>query len=397
MKRIDIVYFDAGSGHRSAAKGLERALAAARPDWRVRMVNVVDVFAPNRQFHCIVKAGIGYFNWLLKREKIFDLKGLINLSLMFHDFLSPLGIRQISGFWAEDPPDAVVSVTPMYNPALYRSVRSINPRAVCITIPVDFEEVRSRYWFTPKVEQHYLVATDRLEEQSRKARIPDSFIHRIPGMPIDPEFYEFSQPEYMDVAHELERLGLDPELPTGVASFGGQGSVLLGEIARRLARSDLKLNMVFLCGRHAAVYEELSNLDTPYRKLVLSYSKETPIYYHRLADFVIGKPGSMTITEALVTRTPLIAIKSRGMRPVQRGNEEWLRSRGVGRIVDQMDDLAPAVRDIVTSRRYRQNAKREFHRGVFDAADLVCSLLEQRVGVDFCAMANAEYQMTNGK
>jgi processive 1,2-diacylglycerol beta-glucosyltransferase len=87
MKKIDIVYFDAGSGHRSAARGLERAVAADSPDWRVRTLNIVDVLAPNKQFHRIVCAGINHFNRQLKREKVFDLKGLINLSLMFHDFL----------------------------------------------------------------------------------------------------------------------------------------------------------------------------------------------------------------------------------------------------------------------------------------------------------------------
>ena len=375
MKRIDIVYFDAGSGHRSAAKGLERVLTAAHRDWSVRTVNVVDVFASNTQFDLIVRTGIGYFNWMLKREKIFGLERLITLSLMFHDLLSPSGLKQISSFWAEDPPDAVVSVTPMYNPALYHSVRLVNPRAVCITIPVDFEEVRSRYWFTPKVEQHYLIATERLEEQARKAGVPHSLIHRISGMPIDPNFYEFSG---TDIAKELSCLGLDPGLPTGMASFGGQGSVLLIEVAERLAQSNLKPNMIFLCGRQAAVYKELSNLNTPYRKLVLSYSKETPIRYHRLVDFVIGKPGSMTITEALVARTPLIVIKSRGMQPVQRGNEEWVRKHGVGVIVNRMNNLVSAVRDMIAPNRCRQNAEREFHRGVFDSADLVCQLLEQR-------------------
>src|SRR5262245_2329593 len=377
MMKIDIVYFDAGSGHRSSARGLERAIAAARPDWRVRMLNIVDVFAPNKQFHRIVCAGINHFNQQLKREKVFDLKGLINLSLMFHDFLSSRGIREISDFWKDDPPDAVVSVTPMYNPALYRSVRLVNPRAVCITIPVDFEEVKPRYWFTPKVEQHYLIATQRLAEQARKAGIPESFVHRISGMPIDPEFYEFPLLDRMDVARELDRLRLDPAVPTGVASFGGQGSVVLGEIARRLARSGLKLNMIFLCGRHAAVYEELNKLETPYRKLVLGYSNEAPIYYHRLADFVIGKPGAMTITEALVAQVPLIVIKSRGMRPVQRENEAWVQKRGTGIVVDRMDTLQQAVREIIASRRYRRNAEREFHRGVFDAAGLICSLAEQ--------------------
>jgi processive 1,2-diacylglycerol beta-glucosyltransferase len=375
MKKVDIVYFDAGSGHRSSARGLERALAAARPDWRVRMVNIVDVFAPNKQFHRIVCAGIGHFNRQLKREKVFDLKGLINLSLMFHDFLSSKGMREISDFWKDEPPDVVVSVTPMYNPALYRAALMVNPKVQCITIPVDFEEVKARYWFTPKINQHYLVATTRLEQQARAAGIPQPLIHRISGMPIDTEFYE--EPR-INVPEELERLGLDPELPTGLVSFGGQGSVLVAEIAKSLAKSTLKLNVIFLCGRHSEVYEALNKLETPYRKLVLSYTRETPIYYQRLAQFIIGKPGSMTITEALIARKPVIAIKSRGMSPVQRGNEEWVQERKVGIIVAGMDELPAGVSDVIGSDCYRQNAAREFHRGVFEAAEHICALAEGR-------------------
>jgi processive 1,2-diacylglycerol beta-glucosyltransferase len=373
MKKIDIVYFDAGSGHRSSARGLELALSAARPEWRVRMVNIVDVFAPNKQFHRIVCAGINHFNRHLKREKVFDLKGLINLSLMFHDLLSSRGIREISNFWKEDPPDTVVSVTPMYNPALFRSARLANPQVQCITIPVDFEEVKARYWFTPKVEQHYLVATGRLAEQARAARIPDAFIHRISGMPIDPEFYD--EPK-VNVSMELERLGLDPALPTGLVSFGGQGSVLVSEIARSLANSGIKLNLIFLCGRSSEVHKELSQMKTPYRKQVLNYTKDTPIFYQHLANFIIGKPGSMTITEALIARKPLIAIKSRGMSPVQRGNEEWMKQHGVGTIVAGIDQLPAAVSDVMTDDYYRGNAAREFHQGVFEAAERICSLTE---------------------
>ena len=374
MKKVDIVFFDAGSGHRSAAKALERALLSARPDWRVRMVNVVDVFAPNKQFHRIVCAGINHFNRYLKLEKVFDLKGLINLSLMFHDLLSPRGIRQISNFWKDDPPDALVSVTPMYNPAIYRSARLINPVVQCVTIPVDFEEVKARYWFTPKINQHYLVATNRLERQARVAGIPESLINAISGMPIDTEFYESPG---INVNDELARLGLDPALPTGLVSFGGQGSVLVGEIARKISNSGLNLNMILMCGRHSESYEQLRNLKTDFPKLALSYTKETPVYYQRLAQFIIGKPGSMTITEALIAGKPIIAIKSRGMSPVQRGNEEWVKERGVGIVVGCMDELPSAVNDVITSENYRRNAARERHRGVFDAAEQICALTER--------------------
>jgi processive 1,2-diacylglycerol beta-glucosyltransferase len=374
MKKVDIVYFDAGSGHRSSAKGLERAVSGARPDWRVRMVNIVDVFAPNKQFHRIVCAGIDHFNRHLKREKVFDLKGLINLSLMFHDLLSRKGIREISDFWRDDPPDAVVSVTPMYNPALYRAARLANPAVRCVTIPVDFEEVKARYWFTPKVEQDYLLATRRLAEQAGDSRIPETFIHRISGMPIDPEFYQAPQ---LNITEELARLGLDPALPTGFVSFGGQGSILVREIAGSLAGSTLKLNLIFMCGRHTEVHHELSNLKTPYRKLALSYTRETPIYYQRLADFIIGKPGSMTITEALIAGKPVIALKSRGMSPVQRGNEAWVQEHKVGIVVAGMDELPGAVSAVIGSDCYRRNAAREFHRGVFEAAEQICALTEE--------------------
>ena len=67
-----------------------------------------------------------------------------------------------------------------------------------------------------------------------------------------------------------------------------------------------------------------SALTLPSGGLLASSRSETPTDYHRLADFVIGKPGSMRITEALIDRKPLIIIQSRGMRPLQRGNENLI-------------------------------------------------------------------------
>jgi len=374
-KKISIVYFDAGSGHRSAARALERALAMARPSWQVRMVNVTAVFAPHPRFHWIVCAGIDYFNWMLKRERVFDLRGLINLSLLFHDLLAPRDLMQIATFWASDPPDAVVSVTPMYNAALYRSARLANPDVRCITIPVDFEEAKPRYWFTPKVEQRYLLASERLAAQARAAGVPNASIQTIPGMIVDPGFY---QPPLAEAERraELARLGLDPNRPTGLVSCGGQGSTILRDIAAGMARSQRLPNIIFLCGRSQDAYVALSAMDMPYPKLVLSYERDTPICYYQLADFVIGKPGTMTITEALVAQKPLIAIKSRGMRPVQAGNERWLQERGVGVVVRQASDIDQAVDRVLGDRAYGRRAARARHNGVFAAAELICTHLE---------------------
>jgi len=375
-KRVDVVYFDAGSGHRSSARGLASVLKPLRPEWQVNVVNILDIFAHNRRFHWVVQTGINHFNAQLKRERLLDLRGLINLSLLSHDLVTPNGMAQIARYWDDDPPDAVVSVTPMYNPVLFRSARMANTDAVCITIPVDFEEVRSRYWFTPKVKQHYLLATDRLMGQAQKARIPDAFLHRVPGMIVDPSFY-CDPPEH--IAPEVARLGLDPELPTGLVSFGGQGSIVIRQIAEQIARSALKVNMIYLCGRDATTYDAVAKLATPYPKLVLSYAEQPPYYYHHIADFVIGKPGSMTLTEALITGKPFIFIKSRGMAPVQRGNEAWVLENGTGVMAKGIKYVVSAIEQVLASPAYQRNAEKLRHNGVYKTAECVSQLVDLQV------------------
>ncbi|MEZ0542397.1 hypothetical protein [Fibrella arboris] len=374
MKRVDLLYFDAASGHRSAAAGLQSALQAGYPHWPVRMVNIVDIFDHHPRMGPLVRRGIDRFNRQLQKDKVFDLSGQINLSLLFHDLLGEKGRTQLARFWGNTPPDVVVSVTPMYNPALFRSVRLLNPAAVCITIPVDFDEAKPRYWFTPKVPQYYLNATDRLYDQARALGIPDSHNLRISGMPVDPACYQLPP---TDRADTLRKLGLDPALPTGFVSFGGQGCSLLTDIAEAVAEAKLAVNLLFMCGRNEAVREAISGLPTPYPKAVMGYTSETPIHYLRLANFAIGKPGAMTLTEAMLTHTPLIALKSRGMRLVQRGNEDWLLNKQVGLVVNGPRQVASAIKQVVVSPEYRQRAAKQSHRGVFEAVTQIGQLANQ--------------------
>ncbi|GAB3947997.1 hypothetical protein GCM10028805_21310 [Spirosoma harenae] len=348
----------------------------AYSDWSVQLVNIVEVFDLHKRLGPVVRYGIDRFNHQLKNDKVFDLGGQINLSLLCHDLLTDKGIAQLARFWADSPPDLVVSVTPMYNPALYRSVRLVNPNAVCVTIPVDFDQVKARYWFTPKVEQYYVNGTDRLMEQAQKAGIANRYNHRISGMIVDPSCY---QAPPADRATELSRLGLDPDLPTGFVSFGGQGCTHVQAIAKKIAQSSVRANLIFLCGHNKAVYDEINNLLFPHPSVALSYLPETPIHYLHLADFAIGKPGAMTITEALITHTPLIALKSRGMRPVQRGNEEWLVKHKVGILAKDIDEVVPAIQQILVSPIYKQQAALHTHQAIFEATRLLGRLVDSAV------------------
>lgn len=375
MKNLDILFFDAASGHRSAAVALHKAIAEIHPHWQIRTINIVDVFNHHKSFGWTVRKGIDIFNRELVKDKVFDLKGKINLALLCHDLVAERGIEAIARFWSGYKPDAVISVTPMYNPVLFKAARLVNPAVKCITIPVDFDEVKPRYWFTPKVPQYYINATDALMQQALKAGIDRSFLYRIPGMVADPGLY--IQPE-IEKKEVLTSLHLQPDLPTGFMSFGGQGSFRSMEIAQAIEKKKLAVNMIFLCGKNEHLYRELTNFSTSYPKAVFSYLPQTPLYYLHLSDFAIGKPGAMTITEALVTETPLIALKSTGMRPVQKGNEAWLQSSGTGLLAANVEEVVPCLIEVLRdTERFKQNIKRNTHKGIFNCAEIIASIISE--------------------
>jgi UDP-N-acetylglucosamine:LPS N-acetylglucosamine transferase len=192
-------------------------------------------------------------------------------------------------------------------------------------------------------------------------------------MVADPSLYE--EPS-IDIGAERARLGLVPAAPTVLVHFGGQGCTILADIAAQLAKDGVRHNVIFLCGKREDVAERIRALDTPYPKAVLGYTQETPIHYQRIADVVVGKPGTLTITEALIARRPLVILESTGMKPVQRGNEEWATANGVGVLAKNVAAISGAVARVLAHEGYRAAAERARHRGVFDAADRIASLAE---------------------
>ena len=370
---LRVLYFEAGSGHMTAARGLVGPLRERLPGWDVDVLDIVEVFDAHPRYGRTMRKGVDDFNDQLQREEVFDLRGRVNLGILFNDWVHWRGTKRLASYWERHgAPHLLVSVTPMYNPAVCASLRQIRPEAGYVTIPVDFEEFKKRYWFTPsKIQQTYLCATQRLREQALDRGVPAGDVHAIGGMVIGPDFYG----EPPDRAEALEALGLDPELPLGVAHFGAQGSIILAEIARAIDGYDGPLQMLYLCGRHEGVRAQIEGMSTRHERRVMGFTEEAPHHYYHLADVLIGKPGAMTITEALITHTPSLLIKSTGMDPVQRGNERWVERRGVGRVVQEPAGLPDALDYALERGRasLEEALEREHHRGVFDAADLIAA------------------------
>ena len=207
-------------------------------------------------------------------------------------------------------------------------------------------------------------------EQARSLGHTDDRIFKTSGMILRPRFYE---PVEVDREAERTRLGLDPSRPTGLVLFGGQGSKVMLEIARRLSDTQL----IFICGRNAKLAERLKALPVKAPRFVEGFTQEVPYYMH-LSDFFIGKPGPGSISEAVAMKLPVIVERNAWTLPQERYNADWVRERHAGMVVAGFGGIAEAVKELLASLdSYRASVSRIENRAVFEIPEILAKILEK--------------------
>ncbi len=376
MKRIDFVFFDAGGGHRAAATALQRVIADQQRPWDVRLLNLQEVLDPLDLFRKLTGLRLqDVYNLLLKKGWTLGTPQLLRpmqwIIRLYHDKQLPL----IEAAWRDRRPDMVVSVVPHFNWALRDALLRVRPDGRFVTIPTDIADYPPNFWIE-RQKQYLICGSERAVEQARAAGHTDDEIFRVSGMIINPRFYE---PITVDRRAERLRLGLDPDKPTALVLFGGQGSRVMMEIARRLDRSGLDLQLILICGRNQKLARALRAYPRRIPMFIEEFTTEVPYYMH-LSDFLIGKPGPGSISEALAMKLPVIVERNAWTLPQERYNAEWVVEKGVGQKVDSFRRIADVVREILAPgvlSRYRANAAALNNRAIFEIPDILQTILDR--------------------
>ena len=383
MKKIDFIYFDAGGGHRSAAMALQQVIAQQGRPWAIRMVNLQEQLDNLDIFRRITGIRLqDYYNLLLKKGWTIGsgelLKGLHVLIRLFQ----PALVRMLTDFWRAGQPDMVVSLIPNFNRALKLSLEAALPGTPLVTILTDIADYPPRFWIE-RQQQYLICGSDRAVAQARELGHPDRFVFRASGMILNPRFYA---PIEADRSAERQRLGLDPQWPTGLVLFGGEGSAAMLEIARRLERAAQPLQLILICGRNQKLAATLRAMPRamPSRMpmFVEGFTREVPYYMH-LSDFFIGKPGPGSISEAIAMKLPVIVERNAWNLPQERYNCEWVREQDVGLVLRNFRGIAAAVKELLepaTYARMRANAAAQSNRAVFEIPDMLQRILSQPAG-----------------
>jgi UDP-N-acetylglucosamine:LPS N-acetylglucosamine transferase len=374
VKKLDFIYFDAGGGHRSAAMALQQVIAQQGRPWDIRMVNLQEQLDNLDIFRRITGIRLqDYYNLLLKKGWTLGsgmlLKGLHVVIRMFQ----PALVRMLRDFWRAGQPDMVVSLIPNFNRALKLSLEAALPGTPLVTILTDIADYPPHFWIE-RQQQYLICGSGRAVAQARELGYPDRLIFRASGMILNPRFYE---PIAADRSVERQRLGLDPQLPTGLVLFGGEGSNVMLEIARSLQTAARPLQLILICGRNQNLAATLRAMRSRIPIFVEGFTREVPYYMH-LSDFFIGKPGPGSISEAIAMKLPVIVERNAWNLPQERYNCEWVREQDVGLVLRNFRGIATAVEELLepaTYARMRANAAAQSNRAVFEIPDILERIL----------------------
>jgi UDP-N-acetylglucosamine:LPS N-acetylglucosamine transferase len=112
-------------------------------------------------------------------------------------------------------------------------------------------------------------------------------------------------------------------------------------------------------------------------RLVVEFTSDIPRYM-QLADFLIGKPGPGSVSEAVRMGLPVLVVDNAWTMPQERYNADWIREnhlgivlrsfrsieRGVSQLLGQLDEFCASVRRID-------------NRALFEIPDMLANILQE--------------------
>jgi UDP-N-acetylglucosamine:LPS N-acetylglucosamine transferase len=376
MDRIEFCFFDAGGGHRAAATALEMAIKSQQLPWDVQLTNIQELLD---ELDILKKyAGIriqDFYNRMLATGWTLGSAQLLRvLQLTLRMYHRPT-VRLFEKLWRQTQPDMVVSFVPHFNRAMCESLAAVYPGRPFVTILTDIADYPPHFWIE-RQSQYLICGSDRAVKQAKALGHPDDKVFRASGMILHPRFYD---PPVADPAKERQQLGLRPDLPTGLVLFGGQGSKVMLDIAERLDRSGLPVQMIFICGKNEKLAAALRARQWRMPAFVEGFTTRVN-YYMQLADFFVGKPGPGSVSEALAMKLPVIVECNAWTLPQERYNTDWVLEKEVGVVLPNFRRIESAVSQLiqpVTLARYRANAAALHNRAVFEIPGMLQSILEK--------------------
>ena len=375
-RSIELIFFDAGGGHRAAAEALKQVLADKHPDWQVKTVDLQEVLkSADPLFILTGVPSQNFYNAALKVGLTYGSRGFLRGLQTIIKICAPRMEEVLRHYWSAEtgaPLNAVISLIPNFNAVMFRALRAARPAVPFVTIMTDMADSPPHFW-QEKQDQHIICGTAYAAMQARATGwYRPERIFETSGMIVRPSFYQ--QPPAPRLTREM--LGLAHDKPTALITFGGYGSSLSEDIVDRLNKAKLGVQTIVLCGRNEKLRADLQG-----KKGCSAVGFTSDVAdYMRLCDFFIGKPGPGSLSEAWLMGLPVIVERNARTMIQERPNTLLVKTLGTGISITSFRTIAKTVRTLITSGqldKMRKNVQQLNNQAIFEIPNILDFIMSQ--------------------
>lgn len=369
---VQLIYFNAGGGHRAAALALQEVITQAQPDWVVTLVNLFEVIDSDRYYQKLTGfAPEDLYNMRLKRGWTRGLATELKLFQTMIRLTLPKLKKKMRAFWRRTQPHLVVSLVPNFNRVMYEALRDELPGAPYVTVLTDMADYPPNFWIEASQSQYIVCGTEYAASQAASLGYDASSIIQTSGMILRPSFY---RKPCVDKAKRFADLGLDPHRPTGLVLFGGHGSNDMLKIAKALSDQQL----IFVAGHNSALAQKMAAQSRSFHHLVMGFTKDID-QLMQLSDYFVGKPGPGSLSEAVHMGLPVITFRNSATMPQERYNTTWVEENKLGKVIGSFSDLPRAVAELLDDlASYRTHVQEINNQAVFEVVASLAQIMSKQ-------------------
>ena len=334
--RVLILSASIGGGHVAAGEALEAAFGVSGdPCLHVDLLDYTS--APFRQLYRrtyfeLVRSAPDFVDWLGKRldRSPGEVPGRAR---RVRARLSRLVSYQLPGVLNAYRPDLIVH-THFLPPEILSSARrpALPRQAVIVT---DFGA--HALWIQQGIER-YFVAAEEVAVHLRASGV-DADRVEVTGIPIDRRFTRL--PERSGVR---EALGVSPDRDLLLLMAGGMDRRTLATLLEQLSAVRWPLTAIVVCGRSPELLDVATRASEASEGLVrirpMGFTTEVPGLM-AAADLIAGKPGGLTVSEALAAGLPFAVIQPYPLQ--EEANATYLLEHGAGVRIDPLTTFGHKV------------------------------------------------------
>jgi processive 1,2-diacylglycerol beta-glucosyltransferase len=351
-KKILVLCSNGGNGHNAAVGALKTILQERYAFTVVYPIEELEIFG--------VKSGEGVYNLALRNgwNRSVNVVSRYVAPKVFRGYKKKIE-KLVANHIEEHKPDLVISVIPFINLFSSEAARKAGVPYLIITTDNDLQtfvhglQRVSHPNFKVVVGTHLRCSKEMLYHRN----VPDESIEPI-GLPIRPDFLVQKDPKALRAQYKIPA-----HKPVVLIMIGGAGGDAAHEYANTLGRIQMGIHLIVCAGRNQELAEKIRKvkLNPSNSMTVMEFTDKVPDLM-AMADLIITKPGTLSTTESLMMRLPILMDCTNSVISWEQANIDMIKSYGVGDHIKDFDHTEMLVRQYLYDSDLRNEVQKSYKK-----------------------------------